>query len=76
MAANLEYVFFRMAAPVTSGPITGESVAPPQKQVVVAQEEVMAREKVLRGGYMPPGTSEEISRLVGRHQEYAAWRTV
>ena len=26
MAANPVYVFFRMAAPVTSGPISGESV--------------------------------------------------
>ena len=28
------------------------------------------------GGYMPPGTSEEMSRLVGCHQEYATRRTV
>ena len=56
-------------APVTSGPITGESVAPqhkkaqhlpwplrqPQKQVVVA------RKNNASGGYMPPGTTEEIA---------------
>ena len=69
MAANTEYVFFRMAAPVTSGPISGESVAwrnkkaqhlpwplrQPQKPVVVAQE------RNASGGYMPPGTTEEIT---------------
>ncbi len=57
MAVKTEYVFFRMAAPVTSGLITGESVVPqhkkakhlpcslrqPQKQVVAAQEEVVAQ---------------------------------
>ena len=60
MAANPEYVFFRMAAPVTSGPISGESVAwrnkkarhlplplkQPKKQVVVAQEEVITQEEM------------------------------
>ena len=69
MAVNPEYVFFRMAAPVTSGPISGESVArhlprplrQPQKQVVVAQEEVVAQKNNASGGYMPPGTTEEIA---------------
>ena len=32
MAAKTEYVFFRMAAPVTSGPISGESVVPQHKK--------------------------------------------
>ena len=58
MAANPEYVYFRMAAPVTSGRISGESVVPPQMPVVVALEE--ARSGDGSGGYMPPGTTEEI----------------
>ena len=32
MAAKTAYVFFRMAAPVTSGPISGESVASQHKK--------------------------------------------
>jgi len=35
MAAKVVYVFFRMAAPVTSGPIFGESVVPQQVHQLV-----------------------------------------
>jgi hypothetical protein len=68
MAANPEYVFFRMAAPVTSGPISGVSVAwqlkKAQPAIVVeatSTASVGNPEENASGGYMPPGTSEEIA---------------
>jgi hypothetical protein len=62
MAANPEYAYFRMETLVTNGPISGESVVPqhkkaqhltrllmrPQKQVVVAQEEVVVLVEMAR----------------------------
>ena len=49
MAAKTEYVFFRMAAPVTSGLITGESVGLHTKAQPchdVEHKQVMAQEKM------------------------------
>ena len=74
MAANPEYVFFRMAAPVTSGPISGESVVPQHKSPTPAMTVEATTEASgggpggsdgsggnASGGYMPPGTTEEIA---------------
>ena len=67
MAANPEYVFFRMAAPVTSGPISGVSVVPQPKSPTPAielrrpQQQAVATGGDGSGGYMPPGTTEEIA---------------
>ena len=69
MAAKTEYVFFRMAAPVTSGLISGESVVPQHKKAQHLPSYVEATstasggntEENASGGYMPPGTSEEIA---------------
>ena len=69
MAANPEYVFFRMAAPVTSGPyFRGECGLAQQKSPTPAMAVEATtdskwwwpRRKCL-GGYMPPGTTEEIA---------------
>jgi hypothetical protein len=70
MAAKAESVFFRMAADVTSGPITGGSVVLQHK--IEPDPALMTSEAVpeasaggpganASGGYMPPGSSEEMA---------------
>ena len=63
MAANMASVFFRMAAPVTSGTISGVSVAwqlkKAQTPAIVVEATSTASGGI--GGCMPPGTSEEIA---------------
>ncbi len=64
MAAKAEYVFFRMAAPVTSGPISGESVVLQHKLerlATLAGASGGSTGGDGSGGYMPPGTTEEIA---------------
>ena len=73
MAANRVCVFSRTAAPVMSGPISGESAVlraqaspTPAKTVEPTQEtSVDVTEEQATGGDMPPGTTEEISNWWG-----------
>ncbi len=62
MAAKTEYVFFRMAAPVTSGPISGESVVPQHRQSPTPAITVDATTEASGGG------TEEMGRAVTCHQ--------
>jgi hypothetical protein len=69
MAANPASVYFRMAATVTSGPISGESVASQHKKSPTPAITVEATANASGGGtggnnpgsFMPPGATEEIT---------------
>ncbi len=63
MAVKTEYVFFWMAAPVTNGLITGESVgsATPAVDIEATAKTSGGIDEQASGGYMPPGTTEEIA---------------
>ena len=67
--ANLAYVFFPMAAAVTSGLISAGSALPaaqPSPTPAIAVEanataSAKSTQENAFGGYMPPGTAEEFS---------------
>ena len=68
MAANTAHALLQMAAPATSGPITAESVTWQQQRarhlppaVEAAADPSGGTAANGSGGYMPPGTSEEIA---------------
>ena len=83
MAANMAYVFFQMAARVTSGLITGESVARTAQKSPTPVDDRCGNSRSTSdddvgedgsGGYMPPGTAEAIAdwRGVIKSTEFGA----
>ena len=64
MAAKTEYVFFRMAAPVTSGPISGESVAWQHKKA--RHLPWLLRQPQIASGGGPGGSNQLRRKCLGR----------